>query len=72
MERMQRTCPFCRGYGHTVLWEIVSEDADTHTCTMENREVKCSECNGSGYKEYAVFSIEEAEAILKHCGLDKE
>jgi hypothetical protein len=39
---------------------------------MQEEEVVCTQCNGTGYTEYAVFSIEEAEAILKHCGLTTE
>lgn len=33
---------------------------------------KCFDCNGKGYTEAVVFSIEEAQAILKHCGLATE
>lgn len=72
MKRMQVTCGNCAGMGHTTLWKTVSEDKETHICTMESETVVCEDCNGLGYTEYAVFSIEEAEAILKHCCLDKE
>lgn len=72
MKRMQVTCNNCAGIGYTVKWEVVSEDAETHMGTMQSTKIVCEACNGKGYTEYAVFSIEEAEAILKHCGLDKE
>lgn len=67
MERMRKTCGNCGGYGVNVVWKIVESDGKTNT--MERTEMICSQCNGTGYTEYAVFSIEEAEAILMHCGL---
>lgn len=40
--------------------------------TMEREEVVCKACNGKGCTAYATFTIEEANAILKHCGLTIE
>lgn len=70
MKRMQAICGNCGGMGHTTLWRVVEEDPETHICTMDAENVTCEQCGGSGYTEYAVFSIEEAEVILKHCGLE--
>lgn len=66
MRRMQVTCGNCAGIGYYVTWEDIGAN------TLQKKEIWCKECNGNGYTEYAVFSIEEAEAIFKHCGLDKE
>jgi DnaJ-class molecular chaperone len=64
MERMRKTCGNCGGQGVNVVWKIVESDGETNT--MERTEMICSQCNGTGYTEYAVFSIEEAEAILMY------
>jgi len=72
MKRMRVTCGNCAGIGYTVKWEVVSEDTEACMGTMQSTKVVCDNCDGKGYTEYAVFSVEEAEAILKHCGLDKE
>ena len=66
MKRMQVTCGNCAGCGYVNQKFIPNNDGKT----MRIEEDICNECNGKGYTEYAVFSIEEAEAILKHCGLD--
>lgn len=39
---------------------------------MKKEETICETCNGRGYTEYATFTLEEANAILKHCGLTTE
>ena len=66
MKRMEMTCGNCCGLGTTMTWVEVSDNK------LVGKKALCEQCNGRGYAEYAVFSIEEAEAILKHCGLDKE
>ena len=70
MERKQVICDGCGGRGHVTIWETTSYDEKTNIGTAASREVTCGLCKGKGWKEYAVFSIEEAEAILKHCGLE--
>ena len=70
MKRMFATCGNCSGVGKTTTWTVV--DLDDMTGTMQKEENFCTQCNGKGYIEYAVFSVEEAEAILKHCGLTTE
>ena len=53
--------------GKQTNWKIVDERG-----TIKSEEAICEVCNGKGYTEYATFTLEEAKAILKHCGLDKE
>ena len=72
MERRQVTCSVCGGLGKITNWKAVFETKNSEICTMQSKDVVCGNCNGLGWKEYAVFSVEEAEAILKHCGLPTE
>lgn len=74
MEIMKVTCGNCAGVGSTSKWEVVSKDEHFGTFNTMKRvdDIKCEVCNGKGYTEYAVFSVEEAKAILKHCGLSTE
>ena len=66
------TCDYCRGNGYGTIWEEVSRDIEANTRTVQSKEVTCKECNGKGYIEYPIFSVEEAKAILKHCSLSTE
>ena len=70
MERRFRTCDNCEGSGKITTFESVSMSEGT--CTLKTNEITCTNCSGRGWIEYAVFSVEEAEAILKHCGLPVE
>lgn len=72
MNTMQMVCSSCAGIGHTVVWKIVSTDSDSDISTMEKEKIMYECCKGKGYTEYAVFSVDEAKAILKHCGLSTE
>ena len=72
MKINQIACGNCGGFGHIQTWKVVSKDEKTGVSTMQSEEVVCDVCNGKGWTEYAVFSIEEAKAILKHCGLTTE
>lgn len=67
MNVMQIICGSCAGIGKNYNWKAVYMDD-----TMEKEEVVCAACNGKGWTEYAVFSVEEAKAILKYCGLSTE
>lgn len=67
---MQITCGSCAGIGKNYNWKAVY--MDDISGTIEREEVVCAACNGKGWTEYAVFSVEEAKAILKHCGLSTE
>ena len=71
MNIMRRTCGTCSGFGmHSKL--TVIEINDDGTFTTKPEEVMCNDCGGKGYTEYAEFTVEEAKAILKHCGLSVE
>lgn len=68
MKIMKATCGTCAGIGK--YWKIVS--GGDVSGTIEREEVVCKACNGTGYTEHAIFTPEEAKAILKHCGLSIE
>lgn len=70
MHRMNVTCGNCAGMGRFRRYKVVFEHNGVGEAVAE--ETVCDTCGGKGYTEYAVFSIEEAEAILKHCGLSVE
>lgn len=70
MNVIQVLCGSCAGTGKQINWKIV--DSNGNVGTAEKEEVVCGECNGKGYTEYATFTLEEAKAILKHCGLITE
>lgn len=70
MNVMQVFCSNCAGIGKQTNWKII--DANDNIGTMKSEEVICEACNGKGYMEYATFTLEEAKAILKHCGLTTE
>lgn len=70
MNTMQITCSNCAGIGYGFNFEMV--DSNDITGTLIRKQTPCEYCKGKGYTEYAVFSVEEAKAILKHCGLSTE
>lgn len=67
MNVMNITCGNCAGIGKQIIWKAVDDFG-----MMKKEEIVCSACNGKGYTEYATFTIDEAKAILKHCGLSTE
>ena len=69
MNVKREACWSCRGTGKAYVYKT-TEAADV--CTGERVEVACGNCEGKGYTEQAVFSVEEAKAILKFCGLTTE
>ena len=70
MNIMNITCDSCAGTGKQLKWNLVN--MENNIGTMESTEVVCEVCCGKGYTEYAVFTLEEAKVILKHCGLSTE
>ena len=66
MNVMNAFCRNCAGIGTITNWKDIGDH------TLQREEIKCERCNGKGYTEYAVFDVEEAKAILKHCGLDTD
>lgn len=72
MTRIPVTCGNCGGRGHRTIFRTISEDEETGVCEGRFEEVECEQCGGAGYVDYVAFSIEEAEVIMKHCGLTRE
>ena len=70
MKTMNVTCGTCLGVGKYYNWKATCTNEGFGT--MEREEVFCEVCNGRGYTEYATFTLEEAKAILEHCGLNTE
>lgn len=65
-------CLTCKGTGRA-LGYICSELNEDGFGIIHTEECDCYECGGKGYiAEYPVFTVEEAKAILKHCGLATE
>ena len=67
-------CPYCNGVGEVVKWEPiepVENDGRMVNC-LKRVDDTCEHCKGIGYVDYVMFTIEEAEAIMKHCGLHIE
>ena len=69
MERNRVYCTDCHGTGYKKVYKLTSHDEATGRGTAELTEVVCESCNGKCYTDYAIFTFEEAEAILKYCGL---
>ena len=65
MKTIRQICSTCAGMGKVVNWENTNKTKDIY----KKNEDECCACGGKGYIEYAVFSVEEAQAILKHCGI---
>ena len=62
-------CPYCNGTGKVDKYEPIINHDDESIKTLKRHIVVCNKCNGTRYVEYVVFTVEEAEAIMKHCGL---
>lgn len=68
MIAVKERCVGCSGLGYTNQCFTLDENG-----TMQDNRDICKTCNGTGSIErFAVFTIEEAKAILKHCGLTTE
>lgn len=73
MKRMQETCGNCNGFGETTYYKVDKPIDNTGCGTAHAVREKCERCGGKGYtEEYVVFTVEEAQIILKHCGLSTE
>jgi hypothetical protein len=69
MKTIQQTCGTCAGIGNTSFWVTTGEKDKYGNETTNLQQKECPQCGGKGYTEYAVFTVEEAQAILKHCGI---
>lgn len=70
MDVIKERCKVCDGFGKQTNWKNIP--LDEFLGTLEKVEVECEACKGKGYIEYAVFSREEATAILEYCNLNKD
>ena len=70
MNVMKVTCGSCAGIGKQEVVKVV--DTNGNIGALKREEVICEVCCGKGYTEYATLTLEEANAILKHCGLSTE
>lgn len=70
MDVIKERCKVCDGFGKQTNWKNIP--LDEILGTLEQVEVECEACKGKGYIEYAVFSREEATAILEYCNLNKD
>lgn len=66
MNILQETCGNCGGTGEEIKYTVL------HPGTAEITRETCGNCDGKGWREYAVFTVDEARAILNHCGLSTE
>lgn len=72
MVKVNQTCGTCGGTGVIHNW-IVEKGSGNYTWGLaKSEEAKCAACDGKGYTEYAMFTLEEAEQIMKVCGLSTE
>lgn len=69
MKTILQPCSACGGTGFLEIWEVTGEkDANGYDIAIKRHE-KCRTCGGKCYTEHAEFTVEEAQAILKHCGI---
>ena len=72
MIKVNQTCGTCGGTGIIHNWIVEKEPVNHEYGIGKLEKVKCSACDGKGYLEYAMFTLEEAEQIMKVCGLSTE
>ena len=70
MKIMNVSCGSCAGVGYIMKYETLNLNDTAQT--VHTKKTKCEICDGKGHMEYATFTLEEAKAILKHCGLSTE
>ena len=70
MNTMNITCGSCAGTGVCKMWMVDDQWNGRGTAHLE--ETECPQCGGKGYTEYVMFTPEEAQQIMKHCGIQTE
>jgi hypothetical protein len=63
-------CTTCGGSGRVTLWVNNGELNENNEHIFNMKFEDCKQCDGIGYTEYTVFNKNEAEQILKHCGIE--
>lgn len=73
MKRIQEFCENCHGLGEVTYYKLDEPIGDTGCGTAHAVREECARCGGKGYiEQYVMFTVEEAQVILKHCGLSTE
>jgi len=76
MIKHQVTCGTCCGTGKIRIAIVdglsVNDLIYGEVKTAHYEDTICNQCNGKGYTEHVTFTVDEANAILKHCGLSTE
>ena len=71
MLKQQILCTHCGGTGYIEKW-VPTKRFDDDICEAKRELVTCNNCRGQGCEEYVMFSVNEAKAILTHCGLSTD
>lgn len=71
MNVVNQLCGSCAGTGTVIDYVPETKFGESEFMTARRTERKCGCCNGKGYIEYAMFTIKEAEQIMKVCGLER-
>ena len=67
MNIIRQMCGNCAGTGE--ITQYITTTLKHGGIVMPFDKEECYACGGKGYTEYAMFTMEEAQAILKHCGI---
>ena len=70
MDVIREACHMCGGTGQIEVFKSFIRIESKGFDGIETEKAPCITCGGKGYKQYARFTVEEAEAIMKHCGLE--
>ena len=66
MKIINNKCENCEGKGKLYEWGRINGRPDLPTKVFTGA---CEECGGQGYVPFVLFTLDEAKAILKHCGI---
>lgn len=73
MKRIQEFCENCHGFGEVTYYKLDEPMNNTGYGTAYAIREECARCGGKGYtEEYVMFTAQEAQVILKYCGLSTE
>lgn len=67
MKTIRELCDNCAGTGE--ITQYITTTPKYGGIAKPFGKEECYACSGKGYTEYAMFTVEEAQAILKHCGI---
>lgn len=72
MVKVNQICDTCGGTGVMRNWIVKKEPVNREHSIGKLKKEECPKCKGTGYVEYAMFTLEEAAQIMKVCGLSTE